>query len=109
MDYNPVGTCLLNDIDGAIMKVIERDHRYYTKYIMDEVFDRWIRREYQEGEGHSNTWQTLVKCLRFIQMNTLADDIEGVLRYCIENPDNCRHRKIESTSLEVSRMEISYC
>ena len=110
VDYNSVGTCLLNDNDGATMKRIERDRRY-TDDILGEVFDHWIRQEYQAGEENSNTWQVLVKCLRSVQMNALADEIEGVLQHCTESSDkNCRHQKSESqsTSCEVPRIEISH-
>ena len=96
MDYNSVGTCLLNDNDGATMKRIERDRRY-TDDIVGEVFDQWIRLEYQAGEENSNTWRTLVKCLRSVQINALADEIDRVLQFCADNPGkNCQHKKTRS-------------
>ena len=82
-DYNTLGTFLLNDNTGVILKQIENDFKRSSK-ILDEIFDRWVRGEGKVIRERSNTWEKLVEYLRISKLNTLADDIESVLKFCTE-------------------------
>ena len=82
-DYNTLGTFLLNDNTGVILKQIENDFKRSNK-ILDEILDRWVRGEGQIGRERSNTWEKLVEYLRIAKLHALADDIESVLKFCTE-------------------------
>lgn len=70
--YADVGTCLLNDDTGQVIDAIILDKRE-SKYILDEIFRRWIA-----GEGIKYSWEGLIKCLKFAKLNVLAEDLELV-------------------------------
>ena len=96
-DYDSLGTYLLNDEDGGIMRAIEHDNKVTGK-ILNEVFHRWIKGQGQKsGAGKkTNTWEMLVKYLKDCKLMALADDIERVLQFCTEksmhlNDEECAH------------------
>ena len=80
-DYHTLGTYLLNDENGGIMRKIKHDYKF-TEEILDEVFHRWIKGQGQKDGKKMNTWETLVKYLEHSKLMTLADQIETVLRFC---------------------------
>ena len=82
-DYNTLGTFLLNDNTGVILKQIENDFKRSSK-ILDEIFDRWVRGEGKVVRERSNTWEKLVEYLRIAKLHVLADKIESVLKFCTE-------------------------
>ena len=82
-DYNTLGTYLLNDEYGEIMRTIKRDYKF-TEEILDEVFHRWIKGQGQKDGKKMNNWETLVACLKRSQLMALADEIERVLHFCAE-------------------------
>ena len=81
-DYLKLGTHLLNDEDGGTMKTIEHDYKT-TEEKLNEIFRRWIR-----GQRQTNTWEMLVKSLKYAKLTTLADKIEAVLQFCAEKKND---------------------
>ena len=74
-DYNMFGVLLLNDKCGATISALERQHQNRATSINLEILQQWIR-----GSGRKPvTWETLVKVLRQIELNILADKIESSL------------------------------
>ena len=72
-DYFQIGTFLLEDNTGVIMRGIENQRQRDSSGIMFDVFRRWLG-----GEGAQPcTWSTLLRCLRDCESNTLADEIES--------------------------------
>ena len=82
-DYHTLGTCLLNDKDGGIMRTIEHDYKVSDK-ILNEVFHRWIKGLIQKDGKKTNSWETLIKSLNHSMLVNLADEIEAVLYFCSE-------------------------
>ena len=80
-DYDTLGTFLLNDETGVVLQRISQDYRF-SKQIIDEIFDRWIRGEGQIGILKLNTWDMLVKYLKYAKLMVLADELESILQYC---------------------------
>ena len=73
--YNMFGVLLLNDKTGATISALEQQHQCRATAINYEILQQWIR-----GSGKKPvTWETLVKVLRQIELNTLADKIESSL------------------------------
>ena len=60
------------------MSRIKEDHNLVEKRIAD-IFNRWISGQGQKG---SNTWKKLVESLKSARENSLADDIDLVLKFC---------------------------
>ena len=94
-DYHTLGTHLLNDEDGGIMRTIEHDYKFAEK-IIDEMFHRWIKGHGQKNGKKTNTWEMLVKYLKHVKLMALADEIEAVLQFCTEktmhlNDEECAH------------------
>ena len=95
-DYDTLGTHLLNDEDGGIMRTIEHDKNKVTGKILNEVFHRWIKGQGQKNGKKTNTWEMLVKYLKHVKLMALADEIEAVLQFCTEktmhlNDEECAH------------------
>ena len=101
-DYNNVGTFLLNDETGGILKQIKRDYRL-SKQIIDEIFDRWIRGEGQIGILKLNTWEMLVKYLKYAELMVLADKIEAILQYCT---DKAMHLEKECVTVNAGQTRL---
>ena len=70
--YSELGTYLLNDEFGALLKTIETNANGKVEAINHEILRRWIN-----GEGIKDVnWRTLVQALRVgPQLHILADDI----------------------------------
>ena len=67
------GTILLYDEHGTEMRILTKKFSGNSMKIMTEVFELWT----QGMNGlHPRTWRTLVRCLREVELDTLADDIE---------------------------------
>ena len=74
-DYEKFGTLLLDDKKGNKVKNIEVFERGDPVEIAVEILKKWL-----QGKGRKPvTWQTLVKCLRDVRMNVLADNIQSSL------------------------------
>ena len=89
-DYHILGTYLLNDEDGGMMRMIKRDYKF-TEEILEEIFHRWIKGQGQKDGKKMNTWETLVKCLKHSKFMALADKIEAVLHFCAEKALHMDH------------------
>ena len=75
--YKEIGTLLLRDDTGAIVGAIEQSDRV-TK--VTSIYQQWI----QEDEDHS--WEKLIKCLRDVQLNSLARELE--LHFGLTSPSD---------------------
>ena len=75
--YYELGTHLLRDDHGALLKTIEADANGKVERINREILTKWIN---GEGIEYVN-WGTLVHALRVgPKLNTLADDIVAALQ-----------------------------
>ena len=77
INYDTVGTFLLDDKYGTIIASIKEDKQEIHK-ILREIFFRWI------NLGKTSTWGTLVDFLRASELRALADHIETVIHFCAE-------------------------
>ena len=74
-DYEKFGTLLLEDMNGNKVKIIRMSKRDDPVDITDEILQQWL-----QGKGRMPvTWRTLMKCLRDIDLNVLADKIDHSL------------------------------
>ncbi len=62
------GILLLNDATGAKIRVMEKTHRGRPIDINREILQEWMG-----GRGGPVTWNVLVKVLRAIHLNVLAE------------------------------------
>ena len=70
MKCGDIGTILLKDDTGAVVRAIQETARDNPVVAVRKIYERWI----QEDEDHS--WKKLTKCFRDVQLNALARDIE---------------------------------
>ena len=76
INYRSFGIFLLEDDYGAIVSVIEGKMHFNSEKINEDILMQWIG-----GKGKRPfTWDTLVTCLRDVELGTLANDIEEVLQ-----------------------------
>ena len=75
-----LATCLLNDDYG---KKLEAE-LYASQKKVHKLFTDWL-----DGSGKPATWYALVDCLRFAQLNSMADNIESVLETNEEAREHC--------------------
>ena len=69
--HSKVGTCLLEDDFGVVIGTLEKN--YKSVDLVEQIFHLWT-----DGQGKEPTsWDVLVTCLRFAELNRLADDIES--------------------------------
>ena len=73
-EYRCIGTQLLNDADGSIVKMIHMTTSQVVKDTMYEIFYEWVRRDTEYS------WQKLIECLRKCELGVLAKDIEDALK-----------------------------
>ena len=73
--YDKFGTLLLEDKIGNKVDSIAKSKHYITVDITVEILKQWL-----QGKGRRPvTWQTLVKCLRDTDLNTLAGNMKNSL------------------------------
>ena len=72
--YGRFGILLLNDETGSTISIIKKAKGSDPEEITNEIFSRWIEGEGRDDEPRS--WSTLVKYLRQVELNTVADEIE---------------------------------
>ena len=68
--YQDIGTILLNDDSGAIVRGIKETARDNTIKAVRMIYEQWL----QEDEGH--TWKKLIHCFRDVKLNSLARELE---------------------------------
>ena len=72
LKYSRFGILLLMDDTGSTVATIAKAKGPDPVDITTEIFSRWL-----EGTGlEPRSWLTLVKCLRSVDLNTVANDIE---------------------------------
>ena len=73
--YKQFGLLLLNDRSGATITAIEHQCHHRAAAINCEILQQWL-----QGSGKQPvTWETLVKVLKQVELNTLASKIESSL------------------------------
>ena len=72
--YRKFGLLLLNDESGAVVSGLERAHLFDPAEIARAILQRWL-----ETQPTELTWSRLVQCLKEIDSNTLASDIDSCL------------------------------
>ena len=70
MSYRDIGTFLLNDKSGAIVRGIAKTAQGDTVEAVTLIYEQWL----QEDEDH--TWEKLIQCFRDVQLNSLARELE---------------------------------
>ena len=79
--YKQFGTILLNDEHEIEMSILATKSSGDSVRIVTDVFELWT----QGMNGlHPRTWRTLVRCLREVELDGLADDIEDFFPLNIE-------------------------
>ena len=74
--YRSFGIQLLDDHNGMKVSEIETSRQRVSSLILQDIFQEWLL-----GRGKQPvTYTTLVECLRAVDLNVLADDIEEVLQ-----------------------------
>ena len=68
--YRDIGTFLLNDDTGAVVKAIQETALGNPVEAVRKIYERWL------GEDEDHSWKKLAKCFRDVQLNSLARDIE---------------------------------
>ena len=68
--YKDIGILLLNDTNGAIVRVIEISARGDPLVAVDMVYTRWVE------EDVDCSWKKLTQCFRDCGLKALASDIE---------------------------------
>ena len=72
--YTNLSMFLLDDVNQHIVNSLKEKFHHDPEKIVTAVYERWIA-----GTGRKPvTWQTLVDVLRYIQLNSLADEIDTV-------------------------------
>ena len=74
MNYEMLGTLLLNDDSGAILPAIKTQMLLDPSAITMEIMRRWVN-----GQGRDPTWQTLVDCLNSVGLSHIASSIKQSL------------------------------
>ena len=73
-NYKDFGIFLLKDDTGAKTSTIVKQEKGDVGEINQAIFQNWI-----DGKGMPCTWKILVECLRDVELNVLANEIEEVL------------------------------
>ena len=76
VQYKQLCPLLLQDRDGTITQIIERDCFFKITEINQEILQRWI-----QGKGRQPVqWSTLIDVLKKIGLSVLAEKIEDNLQ-----------------------------
>ena len=70
--YKDIGTFLLHDERGNIVKGIEGELRNTPVMIMTDIYEKWLVQ-------YGGTWKELIQCLRDCELTVLAGNIEDGL------------------------------
>ena len=81
--YEQFGILLLKDDFGKRVEIIEHDERKVAR-IITQIFREWL-----EGKGLKQTWETLLKVLRMMGLEELANNVEcSVNHMLLSNHDH---------------------
>lgn len=73
-DYKYFGIVILEDKMGDLTDAAEKRHHLIAKDINTDIFTQWLR-----GRGRKPvSWDTLVKVLQEIGLQTLAEDVRKI-------------------------------
>ena len=71
-NYNKFGICILQDKNGIMVNLIERDHIIRgAASVTRAILQKWLT-----SDAPTRTYQHLIKCLRLSELDLLADLIE---------------------------------
>ena len=70
MTYRDIGAILLKDETGAAVRAISMTTHDNPVDAVRMIYERWL------GEDEDHSWKKLAKCFRYVQLNSLAKDIE---------------------------------
>ena len=70
-DFYTFGMLLLNDPNGKQISNIRHKYHNDVEEINNEILQEWVK-------GISVTWETLVKTLKNVELNSLAEEIAEV-------------------------------
>lgn len=71
--YYELGVFLLDDRNGVEVQAIALKHSNNADGINKEILSKWL-----QGMGKQPvTWRTLIEVLRYVDLNSLANDIES--------------------------------
>ena len=79
--YIQLGTLLLRDENGKLMEIIDHDERKIHEKVLR------VLREWLDGKGLKVTWGTLLKVLKMMELNSLAENIACSLDYMLHQHD----------------------
>ena len=68
--YSMLGIILLNDPNGREVQIIEQKYNNDASRIMFDIFRKWLTKDEEAS------WKKLVWCLREVELNVVAKDIE---------------------------------
>ena len=71
--YKQLGNILLKSSDGLRVLCIEKDNHGNIQNTVYCIFQMWL------VEDVKATWDTLVQCLKYLNLNTLAAAIDSCL------------------------------
>ena len=78
-DYETFGMFLLQDENGAAVKVIKKDHDG-AESVTQAILQHWL---VTSGDSSTRTYQHLIECLRDSELGALADLIAAVRGMCV--------------------------
>ena len=71
--YKRLGNILLKDPNGVRVLAMEKSHPHSVDDVVYEIFRQWLQ------EDADATWGKLVQCLKDVNLNPLAQEIESSL------------------------------
>ena len=72
--YKQIGYYLLDDKDGSMVMCLTQKNNSRPEDTLRDIFGKWLR------EDSERSWEKLLKCLKFCDLNSLAQDIGDSLR-----------------------------
>ena len=75
-DYTTFGMCLLQDVNGDQIDIIENNLRHEgAEAITHVIIQKWAK-----GGGPTCTYQHLIECLRLSGLGALAEEINNCVQ-----------------------------
>ena len=71
--YKQLGNILLKNPDGLRVMTMEKNNSHNVESVLYDIFQAWLL------EDVDATWSKLVRCLKKVNLNSLAQNIESCL------------------------------
>ena len=78
-NYKNFGIYLLRDDNGAMVDLIEKDHKG-AESVTKEILKKWLT-----SDAPTRTYQHLIDCLRQSELGALAEQLISCTRYAVVN------------------------